>query len=146
MCRLHFETQRKSHQYIEFLFVFTEKLDLILQHPDIQQMQQQMSIISKQLPAMPDFSIYVKKVKSAMKKVDMKKPYNEVVTKVTSVLQTKYDELQKDQDFVKFQTLMKEIYEEVQCTSFDNFFYGEPPSQFSTLILPNKSIVSIYML
>jgi vacuolar-type H+-ATPase subunit E/Vma4 len=95
------------------LTVSIEKLDLILQHPDIQQLQQQMSTLSKNLPAMPDYSIYVKKVKSAIKKVDMRKPYNEVVTKVTSVLQTKYDELQKDQDFVLFQTLVKEIYEEV---------------------------------
>lgn len=97
------------------LFNSTEKLDLILQHPDIKEMQQQ---VSQRLPAMPEYNMYVKKVRSAMKNVDLLKPYNEVVTKATAVLQKKYDELQQDKDFVKFSTLMKEFYEEVLIISW----------------------------
>lgn len=62
---------------------------------------------------MPEYSTVVKKVKSAVKNVDLMKPYNDVVTKVTSVVQSKYEELNQDKDFVKFSKLMKEIYEEV---------------------------------
>lgn len=62
---------------------------------------------------MPEYSMVVKKVKSAVKNVDLMKPYNDVVTKVTSVVQSKYEELNQDKDFVKFSKLMKEIYEEV---------------------------------
>lgn len=73
-------------------------------------MQQQ---VSERLPAMPEYSMVVNKVKSAVKNVDLMKPYNDVVTKVTSVVQSKYEELNQDKDFVKFSKLMKEIYEEV---------------------------------
>lgn len=62
---------------------------------------------------MPEYSMVVNKVKSAVKNVDLMKPYNDVVTKVTSVVQSKYEELNQDKDFVKFSELMKEIYEEV---------------------------------
>lgn len=96
--------------YFHSCISFTEKLDLILQHPDIIKMQQQ---ISERLPAMPEYSMVVKKVKSAVKNVDPMKPYNDVVTKVTSVVQRKYEELNQDKDFVKFKILITEIYEEV---------------------------------
>lgn len=86
--------------YFHSCISFTEKLDLILQHPDIIKMQQQ---ISERLPAMPEYSMVVKKVKSAVKNVDPMKPYNDVVTKVNL-----------DKDFVKFKILIKEIYEEVK--------------------------------
>uniref|UniRef100_K1QT04 Uncharacterized protein n=1 Tax=Magallana gigas TaxID=29159 RepID=K1QT04_MAGGI len=100
----------------EFICIsFTEKLDLILQHPDIIKMQQQ---ISERLPAMPEYSMVVKKVKSAVKNVDPMKPYNDVVTKVTSVVQSKYEELNQDKDFVKFKILITEIYEELS-TGFE---------------------------
>lgn len=95
--------------------IASEKLDLILQHPDIIKMQQQ---ISERLPAMPEYSMVVKKVKSAVKNVDPMKPYNDVVTKVTSVVQSKYEELNQDKDFVKFKILITEIYEELS-TGFE---------------------------
>lgn len=85
-------------------------------------MQQQ---VSERLPAMPEYSMVVKKVKSAVKNVDLMKPYNDVVTKVTSVVQSKYEELNQDKDFVKFSKLMKEIYEEVlthHLTLIENCF------------------------
>lgn len=74
---------------------------------------------------MPEYSTVVKKVKSAVKNVDLMKPYNDVVTKVTSVVQSKYEELNQDKDFVKFRKLMKEIYEEVlthHLTLIENCF------------------------
>lgn len=74
---------------------------------------------------MPEYSTVVKKVKSAVKNVDLMKPYNDVVTKVTSVVQSKYEELNQDKDFVKFSKLMKEIYEEVlthHLTLIENCF------------------------
>ncbi|XP_062612312.1 LOW QUALITY PROTEIN: uncharacterized protein LOC134274081 [Saccostrea cucullata] len=96
--------------------IASQKLDLILQHPNVQRIQKEVSALSQRLPDMPDmpnYNVYVKKVKSAIKGIDIKKPYNDVVTKVTAVVNDKYNELQKDQDFVKFQKLMKEIYEQL---------------------------------
>ena len=91
-----------------------------MQHPDVVEIKQQMTNMINRIPVNIDTTMignYVNKVHTAIKSglgsAQLDKHYNDVVNKVQTVVNKHYDDLAKDQEYLRFKRLFGEIYQEV---------------------------------